>query len=113
MIVADDQLIGLVTDRDLVCRALARGLASDAPVDSVMSTPVVTIDADSDLQTAFAVFHANPLRRLAVVRAGRFVGLYSVDDLLTNIAAELNDLDRPVDAEALFRRHDNGTTAMP
>ena len=38
------RLVGIVTDRDLVRRALAPGLAPDARVDSVMTTPVTTID---------------------------------------------------------------------
>ena len=40
------QLFGVVTDRDLVRRALACAMPSDARVDGVMSSPVVTIAAE-------------------------------------------------------------------
>jgi signal-transduction protein with cAMP-binding, CBS, and nucleotidyltransferase domain len=105
-IVDGDQLLGIVTDRDLTVRALARRLSLEARVDAVMSTPVVTIDADADLHDAFAVFRTNAIRRLAVVREGRFVGMVTADDLLIDLAADLADLVRPVTAEVLFGQHD-------
>lgn len=100
-------LVGIVTDRDLVRRALAPGLAPDARVDSVMTTPVTTIAADADLHDAFAVFRTHGVRRLAVVRDGQFVGMITIDDLLVDVAADLADLARPVTAEILFAHRDN------
>jgi CBS domain-containing protein len=105
-VVEGERLVGVVTDRDLVRRALARGLAPDARVDGVMSAPVVTIDADADLHDAFALFRTHGLRRLAVTRGGEFVGMISVDDLLVDLAADLADLARPVTAEILFAHRD-------
>lgn len=104
-------LVGVVTDRDLVRRALARGLAADARVDGVMSAPVVTIDAEADLHDAFGLFRTHAVRRLAVVREGRFVGMITVDDLLVDLAADLADIARPVTAEVLFAHHDSPVPA--
>jgi CBS domain-containing protein len=100
------QLLGIVTDRDLVRRALACGMPSDARVDGVMSSPVVTIAANADLHDAFALFRAHALRRLAVVRDGRFVGMITVDDLLVDLAADLADLAEPVRSEIISAHHD-------
>jgi len=107
----DHRPIGMVTDRDLVRRVLARGLPGDARVDMVMSAPVVTFDADEDLHLAYAVFREHGLRRLAVVRGGRFVGVLSIDDLLIDLAADLADLARPVAAEVLFGQRDAAVPA--
>ena len=65
-----DRPMGIVTDRDLVRRVVARGLAPEARIDGVMSSPVVTVDADADLHDAFAVFRTNAVRRLAVFATG-------------------------------------------
>src|SRR5688500_16147495 len=86
------RLVGIVTDRELVRRVLARRLHDDARIDSVMSTPVVTIDADADLHDVFALFRSNAVRRIAVVRGEEFVGMMTVDDLLIGMAAALEDL---------------------
>ena len=106
-VVDGDRLVGIVTDRDLVRRGLAKGLPSDARVDGVMSAPVVTIEADADLHGAFALFRTHAVRRLAVVRGGQFVGMMTIDDLLVDVAADLIDLSRPVEGEILFAHRDS------
>jgi CBS domain-containing protein len=108
-----DELVGILTDRDLVRRALAKGLSPDARADATMSAPVLTIDADADLHDAFAMFRTHPVRRLAVVRDGRFVGMLTIDDLLINLAADLADLTRPITAEVLFGQRDAAVPAVP
>jgi CBS domain-containing protein len=106
-VVDGQHLVGLITDRDLVRRGMARNVPYDARIDSLMSTPVVTIDAQADLHDAFALFRTHGNRRLAVVQEGRFVGMITVDDLLINLAADLENLSRPVMAEAIFGHHDS------
>lgn len=110
-VIEGDRLTGIVTDRDLVRRGLARGLSAEARVDAVMSAPVVTIDAEADLHDAFALFRTHALRRLAVTRHGQFVGVISVDDLLVDLASDIADLARPITAEVLFGHHDHPAPA--
>ena len=66
----------------LVRRGLARDVPTDARVDSVMSSPVVTIDADAPLHDAVDTFSRHAERRLAVVDDDRFVGMISLDEFL-------------------------------
>jgi CBS domain-containing protein len=99
-------LVGIVTDRDIVRRAVARDLAGDARIDGIMSAPVVTIDADADLHHAFDILHGHAVRRLATVRDGVLVGILSLDDLLVCLSSDLANLARPVTAELLFAHRD-------
>lgn len=110
-VVDGENLAGLVTDRDLVRRALARKLPPDGRVDGVMTSPVVTIDAGADLHDAFAIFRTHAVRRLVVTERGRFVGMLTIDDLLVNLASDLSDLARPVTAEVLFSHRDSPVPA--
>jgi CBS domain-containing protein len=106
-VIDHERLVGIVTDRDLVRRALARGLPADTRIDAVMTTPVVTIDADAEDHEAFHVFGTHGLRRLAVVGdGGAFVGIVSLDDMLIRLTDQLADLTRPITAEALFAHRD-------
>ena len=102
----DNRLVGIVTDRDFVRRVLACDLPADVRVDSVMSSPVVTIDVDADIEKAFEMFRTHGLRRLPVVDDERFVGMLTIDDLLVMVASQLGDLVRPVTAEILFAHRD-------
>lgn len=107
LVVLDGHAVaGMVTDRDLVRRALARGLAPDARIDAVMTSPVVTADADGDLRSTVALFRSHAVRRLPLVRNGEFVGMFTVDDALVGIAQELSAVTRPVTAELLFAHRD-------
>lgn len=113
LVVLDDGVLaGIVTDRDLVRRVMAKGLAADARVDAVMSTPVITIDADADLHSAFALFRDHAVRRLAVVRHGEFAGMITIDDLVMDLSADLSDLARPITAEVLFGQRDSSVPAV-
>ncbi len=111
-VVDQDRLVGIVTDRDLVRRALARRLEPDGRIDSVMSSPVVTIPARADLRDAYRAFADNALRRLAIVDENdRFVGMLSVDDLLIDLTSDLAALAKPVTAEVLFGHHETPVPA--
>jgi CBS domain-containing protein len=106
-----DQLTGVATDRDLVRRGIARGYGPDARIDSVMSAPVHTIDADVDLRNAYEEFRKHAVRRLIVVDHGRFVGILSLDDLFLDLAAELVSLTIPLASEALYPQRDGRVPA--
>jgi CBS domain-containing protein len=107
IVVVDGQRpLGMVTDRDIVRRGVAHGLPDDARIDGIMSSPIVTIDADADLRHAFDVLHGHAVRRLVMVRDGVVVGVLSVDDLLVCLSSDLANLARPVTAELLFAHRD-------
>ena len=108
---ADDRPLGIVTDRDLVRRAMARTLPPDARVDGVMSAPVITVDADADAHAVYELFRRHAVRRLPVLVHGRFVGMIAVDDLLIHLSADLADLVRPVTGEVLFPQRNSSPPA--
>ena len=112
-VIDHDRLVGIVTDRDLVRRCLARGIEPGARVDSAMTTPVVTIQADADVHEAFGLFRTHAVRHLAVMLGEQFVGMLAIDDLLVYLAADLADLARPITAEILFAHRDSPVPAAP
>ncbi|MCQ6551731.1 CBS domain-containing protein [Streptomyces sp. C10-9-1] len=89
-------LRGIVTDRDLALSALARRLDPDEAVEAVMTSPVITLDADDDVQTAYRTFRRAGVRRLPVLDGPRVVGILTVDDLLMDVFQRLADLLGPV-----------------
>jgi signal-transduction protein with cAMP-binding, CBS, and nucleotidyltransferase domain len=101
LVCEEERLCGIVTDRDLAVRALARGLEPQTPVSEVMSAPVVTVDADADLALAYRVFRCNAVRRLPVLGRRGPAGMLTVDDLLRETAQRLTDLLGPISWSAL------------
>jgi signal-transduction protein with cAMP-binding, CBS, and nucleotidyltransferase domain len=111
LVMEDDRLVGIVTDRDLVRRAMARRMPADSRVDAVMTSPVMCVDAGTDLEDVYETFRTNALRRLAVTKEGKFVGILALDDLLVNLSGHLSDLVRPVAAEVMFAHRDGQVPA--
>lgn len=77
-----DKLLGMVTDRDLVVRAVAQGLDGNTPLAKVMSTDVRTARETDDLDTVLADMASSQIRRLPVLDgAERLVGIISIGDI--------------------------------
>jgi predicted transcriptional regulator len=111
VIVDGGKATGIVTDRDLVVRGMAKGNV-DGRADSVMSTEVVVANADGDLRDVFACFDTHAVRRVVLERDGVAVGVLSVDDLVMDLLADLLTVVKPVTAEVLFGHHDAATPAL-
>lgn len=107
-----DRLVGIVTDRDIVIRGLARGVPTDARIDGLMSMNVVAIDADADISEAIASFGHHAVRRMPVVRGDRVIGLVSLDDLIVALSGAFADVARGMTAQLLFP-HANDPAPVP
>jgi CBS domain-containing protein len=102
VVVDHDRPVGVVTDRDLVVRALARRLPPDARVDGVMSGNVVCVGADDELHVVSAILSSHPFRRVPVVEHRRVVGMITLDDLIVRLAGDLHEATKGVTAQLLF-----------
>ena len=78
-----EQLAGVVTDRDIVIRAIAEGKdPRGMPVREVASRELVTVNADEDLSSALHLMASQQVRRLPVVDDdGRLVGILAQADV--------------------------------
>jgi CBS domain-containing protein len=96
---AADQLVGVVTDRDIVCRVVADGKNPQAyTAETCMSGPVVTVRDDTPLGEVVATMERHQVRRVPVVD-GRdsCVGIISQADVSwAGSAREVGELVREV-----------------
>jgi CBS domain-containing protein len=81
LVVENDELQGIVTDRDIVVRVLAKGNGADASVREACSTDVEAISADDSVDDAVKKMQQANIRRLPVVDDGEPVGIISLGDL--------------------------------
>ena len=88
-VLRDGRLAGIVTDRDIVVRAVARGAAPDTAVADAMSDGVVTLSPDMSVDEAARLMSDKQIRRLYVVDEDRLVGVVSLGDLAVD--AETDD----------------------
>ena len=82
LVVEDDQLRGLVTDRDIVVRAVAKGRdPKSTTLAEVCTADVATVEPDEQVSRAVDIMREHAVRRLPVVEGGRPVGIVSIGDI--------------------------------
>ena len=83
-VVEDGKVLGIITDRDLACFAIAMGHdLNSAPVSKIMTTQVVTCTPGQDIAAAAKLMESNHIRRLLVLNDdASLAGFFSVDDLV-------------------------------
>jgi CBS domain-containing protein len=83
-IVENGQVMGMITDRDLVIRGIAERKPNSQKVTDVMSGHLVTVSPDASVEEAAQLMAQHQIRRLPVVENGQLVGIVSLGDLATN-----------------------------
>ncbi len=73
--------VGIVTDRDIVVRAVVEGINGNDTVSRVMSNKVISVTPDTDVHEAAKIMGENQIRRLPVVENGKLVGIVAIGDL--------------------------------
>src|SRR5258708_1320 len=78
----EDDLVGIITDRDIVVRCVAEGKdPADTNVEEVLSHELETIEPDVDVEEAARLMADKQIRRLPVCQDGELVGMISIGDL--------------------------------
>ena len=78
----NDRLVGVITDRDIAVRAVAKRLSPDTPVRDVMSQEVLYCFEDEEVEHVARNMADQQVRRLPVLnREKRLIGIVSIGDL--------------------------------
>lgn len=78
LVMEDDRLAGILTERDIVFRVVAKGLDAEAtPLADVMTPEPRTVDPDKPFGYALLVMQENGFRHLPVVEDGKPIGIVS------------------------------------
>ncbi|MBU6428465.1 MAG: CBS domain-containing protein [Cyanobacteria bacterium REEB65] len=81
-IMEGNNLLGVVTDRDITTECVAAGNI-DRPVKDVIHAKPVCVSPDATLEEAARLMAEHKVRRLCVTQDGRILGVLSLDDLPT------------------------------
>jgi CBS domain-containing protein len=84
----DDKPLGIVTERDIVIRVVARGsIPKTVKVKDIMSSPLRMVDPDMELIDAMTLMNKLNIRRLGVIYRGELVGIVTDKDILRIVPA--------------------------
>ena len=105
-VVENGRLVGMLTDRDLVTRAVAEGVDANAcRVGDVASRELVTVEPEQDLSEALKLMARHKVRRLPVVEGERLVGILGQADVALEaqdkkVGEVLEEISEPTSAGA-------------
>jgi CBS domain-containing protein len=82
----DDNLVGILTDRDYATKIVSHNLPSDTSVEKIMSSPLITINFDESISAAAQRMTSKKIRKLGVTDNGKIIGLITSTDLVTQLS---------------------------
>lgn len=101
LVTSNAKVVGIVTERDLVRRALTKGGGlSKLKVKSIMSSPLIIINPEAWVEDAAKVMSDNKVRRLPVVGESGLAGVITVTDIARSLAEQLQFSDMLLNAMA-------------
>ena len=114
-VTASGRVIGIVTDRDIACRAVAQHAnATDLPVSACMSQPVIAVSPDEPVEKAVELMEENAIHHLPVIAPdGTLLGIIALSDLgrrMTN--REFGALARMTSIRSRYPRRTTSSALM-
>ena len=88
VVVTDEnrELLGIVTERDIVTRVTALNLCPrEVKAEDIMSYPVIKTAPDKDIKEAANLMNEHRIRRLVVVEKGKTIGIITTRDIFSQI----------------------------
>lgn len=80
-VVDNGKPVGVITDRDIVVRAVAEDRELNRPVRDIVTTELVAVHPDMSVQEATELMSEHQVRRLPVIDNNRLVGIVSIGDI--------------------------------
>ena len=78
--------IGIITDRDFAIKIAVNNLSFDTPVEKIMSSPLVTINHEESIYSAAKIMNSKKIRKLAVSKNDKIIGIITATDIVNLIA---------------------------
>ena len=111
----NDQLCGIVTDRDIVLKVTAEGKDPRVTrIEDIMTPNPVRASTTNSVQELTALMHAFHVRRVPVVnKVNKTAGIISFDDVISLFGSELYDLSKSVAGAVAERKKSARSRARP
>lgn len=96
-------LVGIITDRDIVIRGIAAQFALDTPVGQILSSNIVAGTPDMDVEDAAEMMAEHQIRRLPICENDKLLGIVSLGDIAVkdqtdeNAGIAIEDISKPAE----------------
>jgi CBS domain-containing protein len=88
LVIEQDRLVGIITERDLARKLVRPGRDPSTPVRDLMSERVLYVRPDQEIDDCMALMIDKHVRHLPVIDNGRIIGMISMRDIVAEVIAE-------------------------
>lgn len=82
LVVLENQIpVGIVTNKDLTIKIIAHSYPTDTPIKRVMSSPLISINPETEISTAVKLMSSNKIRKLPIINDDEVVGIVVASDV--------------------------------
>jgi CBS domain-containing protein len=86
IVVLENQVpVGLVTNKDLTVKIIAHSYPSDTPIRRIMSTPLIFINPETEINTAAELMTSKKIRKLPIISNDKVIGIVIASDVALKI----------------------------
>ncbi len=82
LVVYNGEVVGFVTQGDIIERVVARGLSYSEPVSKIMTRDLITVDIDTPVYRVLELMQEHQIRHMLITEGGRIIGMFSLKDLV-------------------------------
>ena len=83
MVTKDDNLVGIITEKDLMTSILIFGHNKDTQIKNIMTSSVISVNSDTSIIDATNIMIEKSIHKLPVMENSKLIGLISATDLIT------------------------------
>jgi len=91
MVTKDDDLVGIITEKDLMTSILIFGHNKDTQIKNIMTSSVISVNLDTSIIDATNIMIEKSIHKLPVMENGKLIGLISATDLITVFSMSKED----------------------
>ncbi len=104
LVLDGEELIGIVSERDYTRKVILKGKSSkESHVMDIMTSSVISTDADNDIKKCMALMTTKGIRHLPVKHDGKLIGMVSLGDLVKAVIAEQQSKIRDFERHFQYR----------
>lgn len=79
----DDDFIGVITDRDIIVRAISNGKSGKEKIEDYITEYIISVSSDTSLEDALKIMASERIKRLMVEENNKIIGMVSLSDILS------------------------------
>lgn len=89
LVMQDGRLTGVISERDYTRKIILKGRSSSSTtVQEIMTSNIITLTPDNNVDQCMALMNENQIRHLPIVEDGRVIGVVTIMDVIKNILSE-------------------------